>query len=273
MLTVIEQTLDRNLPAMIEQLKESGAIPSDFDVSDERDRLDIRFKWIEVATGEELIEAINANPCAMTVFDLHGSHSIDGGGLIHLKEETVYASDLCDQVRMSPIVVLSSCDTSPVDKGHDSTAEAFLLAGAKTVISSALPIMSDLASTFLVRLLIRIETYLPIALKHSRSIRWSTLVSGMIRRAYYHELITLLQKKHKFYSEIKTDLLFRIGIKLDPLHPRWMDAVNREITSTLGISIDYLNEFVAKHVQFVECMKYFQLGRPELVVLSADDKY
>ncbi|AEA65677.1 CHAT domain-containing protein [Burkholderia gladioli] len=271
-LRAIEQNLHRNFPAMVEQLKGRGAIPSDFALSDKLDRLGIRFKWIEVATGDELIEAINANPCAMTVFDLHGSHGIDGG-LIHLKEETIYASSLLGKVRISPLVVLSSCDTSPVDKGHDSTVEAFLLAGAKTVISSALPIESDLASTFLARLLIRIQTYLPIALRHRPSIRWSTLVSGMIRRAYYHELVTLLQKKHKFDSEIKTDLLFRIGTKLDPLHRDWVNAVSREITSMLGISADYLNEFVAKNVQFVECMKYFQFGKPELVVLSPDDEY
>lgn len=274
-LRVIGQTLnkDKESSAMIERLKESGAMPSDFVMSDEQNDLDIRFKWIEVATGEELIEAVNTNPCAMMIFDLHGSHCIKRGGLIHLKKETVCASDLCDKIHMSPIVILSSCDTSPVDKGHDSTAEAFLLAGAKTVISSALPIESDLASTFLVRLLLRIKTYLPIALKHTPSLRWSTLVSGMIRRAYYHELVNLLQKQYNFDSKSKTDLLYKIGIRLDPLHPDWIKTANQEITSMLGISIDYLNEFVVKNVQFVECMKYFQLGRPELVVISGDEKH
>lgn len=271
-LRTIEQSLDRNFSEIVEKFKKSGAIPPEFSVSDEPSHLGIRFKWIEVATGDELIEAINANPCAMTVFDLHGSHSIDGGGRIHLKKETVYASDICGNIRISPLVVLSSCDTSPVDKGHDSTAAAFLLAGAKTVISSALPIQSDLASTFLVRLLTRIDIYLPAALKHNPAIRWSTLVSGMIRRAYYHELVILLQKKYKFDSRKKGDLLFRIGTKLDPLHTDWVNDVNREILSMLGITINDFNEFVAKNVQFVECMKYFQLGRPELVLLSPDDK-
>lgn len=266
----LEQIFDSNSAEMVDKFKKSGALPPEFSVSHEPSHIGVRFKWVEVATFDDLIEAVNANPCAITVFDLHGSHSIERGGRIHLKKEIVYASDICKRIRISPIVILSSCDTSPVDKGHESTAAAFLLAGAKTVISSALPIQSDLASTFLARLLLRINNYLPAALKHNPAIRWSTLVSGMIRRAYYHELVTLLQKKYKFGSDEKTDLLFRIGTKLDPLCANWANHVNLEILSMLGITISDLNDFVAENVQFVECMKYFQLGRPELVLLSPD---
>lgn len=268
----IERTLNQNFSELFERFERTGAIPPGFSVPDEPSHLGIHFKWIDVATGDELIEAINANPCAMTIFDLHGSHSIDGGGRLHLKKETVYASNICENIRISPIVILSSCDTSPVDKGHDSTAAAFLLAGAKTVISSALPIQSDLASTFLVRLLIRIDTYLPEALINYPAIRWSTLVSGMIRRAYYYELAALLQKKYQFDSKKKSNLLFRIGINLDPLNPDWANVVNQEITSMIGITINDLNAFVANNAQFFECMKYFQLGSPELVLLVPDEK-
>lgn len=270
---IIENTLNKDSLAMFERLKQNGAVPSDFDEFEESTHLDVRINWVEVATTDELIEAINSNPCAMTVFDLHGSHKISGGGCIHLKNESVLASDLCKKIRISPIVILSSCDTSPVDKGHESTAEAFFLAGAKTVMSSALPIMSDPASTFLARLLTRIRFYLPVALKHNPSIRWSTFMSGMIRRAYYHELVTLLQKHYKFSSTTKSDLMFRIGINLDPLRPDWVNAVNKEITSVLSIGSDDLKKFVEDNVQFVECMKYFQLGRPELVVISPETEH
>lgn len=264
----IEQMLNGEPVAMVDFLKRNSSLPADFKQSFTTGNLDIRFKWIEVSTADELIEAINENPCAITVFDLHGSHKIDGGGCIHLRNESIYASDLCEKIRISPIVILSSCDTSPVDKGHESTAEAFFLAGAKTVLSSALPIQSNPASTFLGRLLIRIQTYLPVALKNNSTLRWSTLVAGMIRRTYYSELVTLLQKEYRFGHASEANLLFRIGILLDPLHPDWVNAVEREITSMLGISIDDLNKFITNNVQFVECMKYFQLGRPELVVLS-----
>jgi len=263
-------TREQGLSSVVEQLKKSGEIPVSYRIPEEINQLDIRFNWIEVSTGEELVNAINSNPCAITIFDLHGSHSTEGGGLLHLKSETISVFDISKDIRISPIVILSSCDTSPVDKGHDSTAEAFFLAGAKTLISSALPILSDQASTFLVRLLERIRTYLPVSLEQGRSIRWSTLVSGMIRRVYYYELISLLQTSLRFESKLKSNLLFRIGMIIDPLQPDWVDAVNTEITSSLGISIDYLNDFVAKNAQFLECMKYFQLGRPELIVLSAN---
>ncbi|MFL9908912.1 CHAT domain-containing protein [Paraburkholderia sp. RL17-337-BIB-A] len=252
----------------IDRFKASGALASGYEMPREINRLEIRFKWVEVSDRDELIEAINSNPCAMTVFDLHGSHRNEVGGLMHLKNETVTIFDIYDKIHVSPIVILSTCDTSPVDKGHESTAEAFFLAGAKTIISSALPIESDLASTFLVRLLERIRSYLPERLECHGPIRWSTLVSGMIRRTYYYELISLLQRSLNFSTELKIDLLFRIGTMLDPLRPDWVDRVTEQITSKLGISVAYLNDFVLKNGQFLECMKYFQFGRPELVVLG-----
>lgn len=233
-------------------------------------KINIRFNWIEVSTKDDLVAAINNNPCAITIFDLHGGHTLTNGGVIELRDEIIPASNLLGKIKISPIVILSSCDTSPIDKGHQSTAEAFFLCGAKTVISSALPINSDLASTFLMRLLIRLVHYLPAALSINNKIRWSTIVSGMTRRAYYHELIILLHKKYNFPKSTMFNLLFTIGTNLDPLNPNWVTDISKEITSALGISTDELNEFVEKNVQFVECMKYFQLGQPEMIEFSSD---
>jgi len=232
--------------------------------------LDIKIKWIDVANKSELIKAINDNKSAITVFDLHGSHGIDGG-LIHLKDEAVSVFDICRDISPSPIVILSTCDTSPVDKGHRSTAEAFFLAGAKTLISSALPIKSDLASTFLARLLVRIRHYLPARLRPgSEPLRWSTFVSGMIRRSYYLELLNLLQKRLKFDDKLKYNVIFAIGLRIDPLSPGWVKEAKGEITSRLGITEAYLDSFVEKNAQFTECMKYFQIGRPESIIIHAD---
>ncbi|MDE2388648.1 MAG: CHAT domain-containing protein [Betaproteobacteria bacterium] len=266
------QSLSRS-DVSFENLKMQGLLPKDFDIPKDHDRFDVRIKWIDVANKKELIDAINNNPSAITVFDLHGSHS-EQGAFIHLKDEKVSVFDIYQDIRVSPIIILSACDTSPVDKGHDSIAEAFFLAGAKTMISSALPIQSDLASTFLARLLERIKTYLPARVRsEGRPIRWSTFVSGMIRRTYYSELVSLLQKDLGFDSDKKMCLLFSIGIHIDPLSQNWVQAVREEIITQLKIDADYLDHFVACNVQFLECMKYLQLGRPESIIISAERKY
>lgn len=266
------QSLDAS-DVSLENLKELGLLPRDFHILKDHDRLDIRIKWIDVANKKELIDAINNNPCAITVFDLHGSHS-EQGAFIHLKDEQVSVFDFYRDIRISPIVILSACDTSPVDKGHDSTAEAFFLAGAKTLISSALPIQSDLASTFLARLLERIKTYLPLRVRsEGKPIRWSTFVSGMVRRTYYYELVSLLQKDLGFDNSKKIGLLFSIGMHIDPLSKNWVQAARAEIMAQLKINADYLDRFVARNVQFLECMKYLQVGRPESIIISAERKY
>lgn len=257
----------------LEIMKSKGLIPADFSIQDENSILDVRINWIDVANKADLVSAINNNPCAITVFDLHGSHS-ESGAFIHLKDEAVSVFDIYQEIRISPIVILSSCDTSPVDKGHESTAEAFFLAGAKTLISSALPIQSDLASTFLARLLVRIKTYLPERVLIKREpIRWSTFISGMIRRTYYYELVSLLQKELRFDSEKKKILLFKIGRLIDPLSQDWVQGVRNEIMTQLKIDAKYLDLFVANKAQFLECMKYLQLGRPESIIISADGRY
>lgn len=259
------------LKKKIDELKRNKLVPSDFEIpSMKKQSLDIKFKWIEVSNQSELVNAINENPCAITVFDLHGSHG-ENGGLLHLKNETISVFDICEDIKISPIVILSSCDTSPVDKGHNSTAEAFFLAGAKTIISSALPINSSLASTFLARLVERIKTYLPARLNNEGPIRWSTFVSGMIRRTYYYELVSLLHKKLKFDKSKKYELLFKIGILIDPLSLHWEQNVRKEIITQLGITANDLDEFIDTDAQFFECMKYIQLGRPELIVITNNE--
>ena len=247
-------------------LKNEGFI-KDFKITEKTDRLNIHIKWLDVANKKELINAINDNPCAITIFDLHGSHG-ENGGLIHLKDEEISVFDIYQEIHISPIVILSSCDTSPIDKGHYSTAEAFFLAGAKTLVSSALPIQSKLASTFLARLIERIRTYLPERVNCEGPIRWSTFVSGMIRRTYYYELVSLLQKELKFGNGTKHDLLLSIGMHIDPLSPNWVQTTKEEILTQLNITADYLDNFVARNVQFLECMKYLQLGRPESIIIS-----
>ncbi|WP_289508520.1 CHAT domain-containing protein [Pseudoalteromonas sp. S558] len=105
------------------------------------------------------------------MFDLHGGHSEKGVGTIKLKDEIVTVYDLVGEVKMSPIVILSSCDTSPIDRNHNTTSNAFFLAGAKTVLASALPLTSHEASIFITRLLLRVKHYLPKRLAGNEGIR------------------------------------------------------------------------------------------------------
>lgn len=229
-------------------------------------QIDIEFKWIDVSDSESLIDAINNHPCAITVFDMHGGHGTQGSHL-YLKDEKISIFDIASKINISPIIILSACDTSPIDKGHHSTADAFILAGAKSLISSALPINSAAAARFLMRLIIRIETLLP-GIGETSAVKWSTLVSGMIRRTYYTELLEMLQKELKFPDSKRTEIFYKIAFLIDPLHNNWPEKIQQKIINELNISEIFLKNFISRNVQFLECMKYFQIGRPELISIS-----
>lgn len=235
--------------------------------------LDISIEWDNVSTLEDLTKSLRDNDSAITIFDLHGGHSENGSGVLKLKDELVSVYDLIGKVKISPIVILSSCDTSPIDRNHNSTANAFFLAGAKTVLASALPILSREASIFIARLLLRIKYYLPQRLNDNSgiSIRWSSFVTGMIRRTFYSELLAMLEKKSLIKKEEKKHLLFHVGLLIDPLHSDWHEKILTEISKKVGISCTDLKVIMEKEFMMPECLKYIQLGNPELIIIAAKE--
>lgn len=257
----------------ISQLLKSNTLTSDLNISPEDEKyLNISIDWVNVSNKQELIEALSDNETAITVFDLHGGHSDNGPGVIKLKDEVITVYDLIGKVKISPIVILSSCDTSPIDKNHYTTSNALFLVGAKTVLASALPISSHEASIFIARLLLRIKYYLPKRLSGEKgvSIRWSSFVTGMIRKTYYSELLSLLHKNHGLSKENKSQLNFYAGLILDPLHAEWHQIIMDEISKKTKFSREELNKIIENELMIPECLKYIQMGNPESIIIAAE---
>ncbi|HCG8185229.1 TPA: CHAT domain-containing protein [Vibrio parahaemolyticus] len=258
----------------ITQMLKSNTLTSDLKVSPEKESfLNISIDWRNVSNKQELIEALSDNDAAITVFDLHGGHSDKGPGVIKLKDEVITIYDLVGEVKISPIVILSSCDTSPIDKNHYTTSNALFLAGAKAVLASALPISSHEASIFIARLLLRIKHYLPKRLRAETgvSIRWSSFVTGMIRKTYYSELLSLLKKNHGLSKENEINLNFYAGCHLDPLHDEWHQIIMDEISNKTKFSREELNQIIENELMLPECLKYIQMGNPESIIIVAEN--
>lgn len=222
--------------------------------------------------GEELISILNQTNCPLVVFDCHGAHSKDSCGVIALKDETISIFDIVKKARFPPIVVLSSCDASPIDRNHYSTANAFLAGGAKTVLATALPILSHESSTFIMRLMIRLQKFLPIVIKNeSRSILWSTFMSGMIRRTFYTELIEHLIKIRLVDKSKKTALNSIYGMNLDPLKDNFHSIILSSIADELGITPIEIQEIIDTDMVLPECLKYLQFGSPEQVIINSPE--
>ena len=234
--------------------------------------INISITWKNVSNKNELIAILNKNTSAITIFDLHGGHYENGSGFIQLKDETVSIYDLIGKIKVSPIVILSSCDTSPIDRNHYTTSNAFFLAGAKTVLASALPINSNEASIFIARLLVRVQYFLPIRIDEAgKSIRWSSFITGMLRLSYYNELLNFLNKKNSFTPKTKQELTFLIDCYLDPLKDNWHNKIIKAVSDKLNISVEFLQECIKKEFIFSEVMKYIQMGNPESIIIVSEE--
>jgi len=234
--------------------------------------MEIQDIWEDISNIDELINVLNKNTSPIIVFDLHGGHNEKEEGVIFIKGEAIAISELFGKVKIPPIVILSACDTNPLDRSHYNTANAFLLMGAKTVLASAVPIQSREASIFISRLLMRISIFLPIRLFNLKeNIRWSELITGMTRQMYYTELIFKLQNKYGFRGELSKELILFVNTHINPLQSKFNEKILNEISIKINISNEDMEKFITEEFKFPECLKYIQMGNPELITIGTEE--
>lgn len=232
------------------------------------DKINISIKWENIKNKNELIETLNHNESALVIFDLHGEHKQDEEGIISLKDEQVTISSLVGKVKMPPIVILSACDTNPIDKNHYNVANMFLMAGAKTILASALPILSHEGSTYIARLLVRCSVFLhQHVIEYKRSIRWSTFISGMTRQFYYSELLYKLEKSNFITKQQIYELNFAVNIILNNFKLDFHNMILKEISMKSYKTVDAIKLFIENNHKFSESLKYIQIGNPENIII------
>lgn len=239
---------------------------------DDGKKINIKLEWKNISDTNEFIKVLNKNSFAMAIFDMHGGHDQNGEGFLVLKNEKVYISELIGNIKIPPIIILSACDTSPIDNNHHSVANMFLLAGAKTVLASALPILSKQASVYIARILIRVSIFLYTHLfKHEKSIRWSTFISGMTKQSYYTELIYKLQDFGYINSKQNQELNFFITMTINPLKLDFHNKILDEICKKSNLTREQLSDFIENNHKLAECLKYIQLGNPENIIIMPEN--
>lgn len=238
------------------------------DLSELSSKLEIIVK--DVRNKEELITTVNNSKCNIMVWDMHGDHDIKGAGSIILADEEVKSHELVEELQAPPIVILSACDTHPIDRNDDSTATTMFSCGAKTVLASALPIDSKKAAEFIARVLLRISNWLPIELANKGTTTWMTLVGGLLRRLYFSELIEQLVASNRLTKIKGFELTYQVCMLLDPLQSDWHCKATSLIASGIDSSQNEVVDFIKKEFVLPECLKYIQLGNPDSIVFVSN---
>lgn len=260
------QNLEPLYNALNKNEKTKRLIPSD--KSEPKNQLDINIHWVDVKNENDLINALNNYKGALLIFDGHGVHH-DVGELV-IGKQLVELPKLKYSARIPPIILLSACDTHPIDKSHASSANGFLIAGATTVLATLLPIDGREAALFLARLILRLRMFLPEVINLRSSIRWTEVISGLQRMSYITDIYFNLINENILKNEKET--YFRVSTLanhyINTGNPNWYESTLQALSEETTKSIDEMKSIINCWTKFSNCLKYIQVGNPDHIIIA-----
>jgi len=229
----------------------------------------INYRFVDVVAPDEIVKALNGHAGAIVVFDCHGSFAADeyysslivGGRQVRLWELRQSIE------RMPPIVLLSACDTLPVDGSHASVASGMLQLGARTVLATLLPIDSRKAAIFLCRLFYRIGEFVPIALRIRQRISWREVVSGMTKMTHMTECLWYLSKQGILDEASFDSMHFEASKDINDLNPQWFERSVERLARHLKCPLAEAKRYLCEDVGLTDALMHVQIGNPELLWL------
>lgn len=231
-------------------------------------RLKVRFET--VTSERELIETLNSYDGPLMVFDGHGAHPRDRPGHLKVGASEVDVWTLRGRIRVPPIVVLSACDTHAAGRNAMTSANAFLLLGARTVLATMLPIGGRSGAIFAARLLLRIADYLPRAARtYGRVVRWSEIAGGMLRMQFLSDVLHPRGGPDDWLDEAAW---FEVGPRAGYLAGRggdeWIRWVGKELQDRGIADEERLRRRIRRAVPMSDTIRYTQLGNPETILIG-----
>lgn len=221
---------------------------------------------VDVATRDEFVAALNAYRGAVMVFDGHGGIGADSDHLV-VGEERLDAWTLPAIARVPPIVLLSACDTAALAGSHTTTANGFLAAGARSVLGTLLPVAGVASAIMVARLVFRIAEFLPaVVAGQGRAIRWTSVVTGLLRMEYASELIRAVEKQTRQHKGWQAVGLYA-NERINGGDIGWYERIFQRVAENAGLSETRLRALVERELGLAECMRYVHLGNPDALVV------
>jgi hypothetical protein len=246
------------LTSGVDQMAEGGKLP--------------RIRYVDVTTRAELIAALETFTGALMIYDGHGAHDPHSDyGTLSLATEDVETWTLRGEARIPPIVVLSACDTHPFNGSHLTSANGLLMAGARTVLGTSLPVDATYSAIFIARLLLRIGSYAPMLLSRPwGSMRWSEIVPGLQRRMHTNEAIWAINGKDgiRLDKEAQLRITFDVGMAIDTGNARWHDLMVNSIVNEASVPHARVRNALRREAYLTDALLYVQLGNPERIIIA-----
>ena len=220
-------------------------------------------------TVEEFIAVINNYTGPILIIDSHGSHPSDpdiGGLIIDGKPLDVWT--LRDRVRLPPIVVLSACDTHPLDRSHATVANGFLSCGAIAVLGTVLPIRARDAATFLVRLMLRAIQYGEIVSRNERSVPWTNIVGGALRMQLASDICRGLRNRKILTEKQALEIQLAANWDINTLRGDWLPRLGKRCQKAGRFGNERWNVMYNDILAASDVIRYVHLGNPESITIA-----
>lgn len=233
-------------------------------------KLEIRYS--EIRNVEMLKEKLEKNSdIDILIISAHGTYDEKlKRTALEIGDDMWYAED--DNIKLPPVVILSSCHVSPRGSGAVSVADLMLRLGAKVVIGTLVPVLVDRNAILLTRLL----TYIHEALNGSRQFRtlldaWTWVISS---NAVYEIVASSQQLEYWIKSQNKNGYIpikefqNRANRKQLDLSNVYNDTliILRELAKNDGI-LDKLDAVINSKGYFPESLFYQIIGDAEDILL------
>lgn len=224
-------------------------------------------RFVDVDTVDDFVDTLQDYEGAMLIFDGHGATDRDSGvGSIVIGGQRIDIWELRDRLKLPPIVLLSACDTYPVDGSHGSSAVAMLSLGAITVLGTLLPVRSVRSALFISRLMYRIASYMPLATRNQPlGIDWRSFMAGMLRMTYASELCE--QFEHDFSQSFLESVRTKANMDINSRDEKWLDRLIRRLAAVVNKPVREIRAWHHQRMEFTDTLKYVQMGRPDLIAL------
>jgi len=235
---------------------------------------DIRF--VDIKTENELIAAMESFDGAIMVFDGHGTYeSSSGAGKLIIGNQRVDIWELKGRIEFPPVVILSACDTQPLEAGHASAATAAFTLGSLAVLGTTLPIHGAHAGLFIARLLLQIHCTFADHIRKGHHVTWREVVASMTRMAYVTEIMELLHKNigHIYSSRNYLKVQEVANTAILQRDANWHTLFVEQLAVQVGHATELVAQNVADWGGMTEALKYTHLGRPENIIIIPDDTH
>ncbi|RYD84993.1 MAG: CHAT domain-containing protein [Verrucomicrobiaceae bacterium] len=221
----------------------------------------------DVDSIEDAEAAINRFKGAVVIFDMHGRVEGDTSTLSIGNDEWDIASSR-DRIRLPPVVIFSACNTAPIDRGTASVASAALLAGAKVVVGTLLPVNGAESAVLVSRLLLRLFDYIPAAHgAFKRVLRWTEIFGGMMKMSYATDVMRSLLIRNVTQDQFSKDhLALNIAINSEQPSDEWWHQLVSRTAHRLSLEEAEAANIIQERYYFTETCRYAMLGAPEHLI-------